>query len=296
MTVVGLCISGAIAAFAALGSSSRGVVAPAPAPPVPDVAQKQKALDEERAALARSREEAQAARDQAPTPATADAGSVDAAPAAQTPQHETKKKKKRAPEYTGPVLSKADAQKVLEPEILSCMKASGTYYLITRLGNDRHGSSVPPLHLTGTSVVDYVPTPGFAKTPLGRCVARAGSAVHAPAYRGNYIYFGLHNNAVPDPLAGAAANMSKSAARKALSSLDDEARDCAHSHPDGSRPGESTTVVVTFLGATGQANKVRPLYVEPTSAYARCIAGVYRKAVTSTFKRTEDQVTYVLKP
>ena len=125
----------------------------------------------------------------------------------------------------------------------------------------------------------------------------AGSAVHAPAYRGNYIYFGLHNDAVPDPWSGdSLATPGTTAAKKALSSLDDEARDCAHSHPNGGRPGESTTVVVTFLGVTGQASKVRTLYVEPKSAYARCIAGVYRKAVTGRFKRIEDQVTYQFEP
>ncbi len=295
MAVVGLCVAGAVVAFVANRAPSSRVVTPVPAQPSLDTAQLQRQLEEGRTAVARARAEAQAAIDQARVASTADAGSIAVAPAAEPPQPR-KPKKKKEPEYTGPVLSKQDAQKALEPEIISCMKASGTYYLITRLGNDRHGHGVPALHLTGTSVVDYVPTPGFAKTPLGQCVARAGSAVHAPAYRGNYIYFGLHNSAVPDPLAGAAELLNNTAAKKALAALDDEARDCAHSHPGGGRPGEATTVIVKFLGVTGQATKVETLYVEPKSAYARCIAGVYRKAVIAKFKRIDGQVTYVLKP
>src|SRR5690606_33513865 len=100
----------------------------------------------------------------------------------------------------------------------------------------RRGGTVPPLGLTGTSIVDYKPTPDFAKTPLGGCVARAASAVRAPAYSGNYIYFGLRNDSIPDPLANAPARLETAAAKRALAAFDDEARDCSTRSPAGSRP------------------------------------------------------------
>ncbi len=294
VAVVGMVVAGMVVSFVARTSSRVTTPTPAVAP----VALRDD-LAAERQALARARAEAEAqieaARSEAAQVAMVaaiDAGA--AAPAAEP--RPAKRAAPKVPDYTGPVLSKADAQKALEPELLSCMKQAGVYYLITRLGNDRKGSSVPPLHLTGTSVVDYVPTPGFAKTSLGQCVARAGAAVHAPAYRGNYIYFGLHNDAVADPLAGAPNELNQAKAKRALSALDDEARDCVTSHPEGSRPGERVTLLATFQGVTGRVSKVELLYVDRKSPYARCVAGVYGKASTETFKRIESRVTYVLQP
>jgi hypothetical protein len=193
-------------------------------------------------------------------------------------------------------VTRSQAEKVITPEILSCMKKQGVYYLITRLGNDRHGSSVPPLHLTGTSVVDYEPTPGFAKTPLGRCVARAGKAVRAPAYGGNYIYFGLRNESIPDPLGDAPPKLDRTAANEALAALDDEARDCQRSHPRGSRPGEKVSISVRFQGATGRVSGVNPYYVPGRSPYARCLSSVYHKATVGKFKRIDGKVMHVLAP
>lgn len=172
---------------------------------------------------------------------------------------------------TGPVSTKKDAEEVLRPELLACMKEHGVHYLITRLGNEPRGATVPPLGLTGTSVVDYKPTPGFAATPLGRCVARAGSGVRAPAYGGNYIYFGLRNESIPDPLADAPARLDTEAAQQALAALDDEARDCATRSPAGSRPGESVSVMVFFEGATGKVSRVEPYYIDiGRSTFPRC--------------------------
>lgn len=302
VAVVGMLVAGMVVAMVARTASR---VATPPAPAVSQASQqlmREKAAAERRVMEARARAEAaaQAATAESQrvqiaavaTSAPIDAGSASAA----SEPRRRKRAAPKAPEYTGPVLSKADAQKALEPELQSCMKQAGVYYLITRLGNDRKGSSVPPLHLTGTSVVDYVPTPGFAKTPLGKCVARAGAAVRAPAYRGNYIYFGLHNDAVADPLAGAPNELNQAKAKKALSALDDEARDCATSHAKGSRPGERTTLLATFQGVTGRVSKVELLYVDRKSPYARCVAEVYGKASTDKFKRIESRVTYVLKP
>lgn len=197
---------------------------------------------------------------------------------------------------TGPVLTKKDAEAVLRPEVLSCMKQHGVHYLITRLGNERRGANVPALRLTEESIVDYKRTPGFASTPLGRCVARAGSGVRAPAYGGDYIYFGLRNESIPDPLADAPAQIDRRAAEQALAALDDEARDCNTRGLAGSRPGESVSVSVTFEGATGKVSKVEPNYVDIRSAYGRCMFSVYRKATVGKFRDIDERVLHTLNP
>jgi hypothetical protein len=200
------------------------------------------------------------------------------------------------PVPTGPILTKKDAEEVLRPELMKCMKEHGVHYLITRLGNERRGANVPALSLTDTSVVDYKRTPGFAATPLGRCVARAGAAVRAPAYGGNYIYFGLRNESIPDPLADAPARLDTTAAEQALAALDDEARDCATRNPAGSRPGESVSVMVYFEGATGKVTRVEPYYIDSRSGYGRCLSSVYRKATVTKFREIEHQWRHVLAP
>jgi hypothetical protein len=205
-------------------------------------------------------------------------------------------KRKADPVPTGPIVTKKEAEEILRPQVLACMKQHGVHYLITRLGNERRGANVPTLGLTGTSIVDYKPTPGFATTPLGRCVARAGSAVRAPAYSGNYIYFGLRDDSIPDPLADAPARLDTTAAKQALAALDDEARDCTTRSPSGSRPGESVSVLVYFGGATGEVSKVEPYYVDTRSAYGRCLTAVYRKANVGKFRDIEGKVVHVLSP
>lgn len=212
------------------------------------------------------------------------------------PARSTRRKAPPEPVPTGPVLTKKEAEEVLRPEVLACMKEHGVHYLITRIGNTRRGSSVPALGLTGLSVVDYQPTPGFAKTALGRCVARAASAVRAPAYGGNYIYFGLRNESIPDPLADAPARLDAKLAEQALAALDDEARDCATRSPAGSRPGEAVKILVSFAGATGEVLKVEPFYIDLKSAYGRCLSSVYRKATVGKFRRIDDQVLHRLAP
>lgn len=197
---------------------------------------------------------------------------------------------------TGPILTKKEAESVLRPELMACMKQHGVHYLITRLGNERRGANVPTLRLVDTSIVDYKPTPGFATTPLGRCVARAGSGVRAPAYGGDYIYFGLRNESIPDPLADAPARLDSRAAEQALAALDDEARDCNTRGLAGSRPGESVSVSVTFEGATGKVSKVEPHYVDTRSAYGRCMFSVYRKATVGKFRDIDERVLHRLEP
>lgn len=221
---------------------------------------------------------------------------VAAAVAPAAPARGTRRKAAASAAPTGPVSTKKDAEEVLRPELLSCMKQHGVHYLITRLGNNRRGANVPPLGLTGTSIVDYKPTPGFAATPLGRCVARAASGVRAPAYGGDYIYFGLRNESTPDPLADAPARLDTAAAEQALAALDDEARDCATRSPAGSRPGESVSVMVSFQGATGKVSKVEPYYVDIRSAYGRCLSSVFRKATVGKFREIDHQVRHVLAP
>jgi hypothetical protein len=220
----------------------------------------------------------------------ADAAIVEALPAP------AKRPKPAAPVYTGPIVTKQEAEKILRPELLTCMKQHGVHYLITRLGNERRGANVPPLGIVDTSVVDYKRMPGFASSPLGKCIARAGGAVRAPAYGGDYIYFGLRHDEVPDPMANVAARLDQKAAELAVSALDDEARDCTQRSPAGSRPGESVRILVFFEGATGKVSKVEPYYVDTRSAYGRCLAAVYRKATVDKFREIEQKVLHVLAP
>jgi hypothetical protein len=241
IAIAGLVISGAIVAFLARPPSQHAV-APAPnqrtdttypAQPLPP---------------AKTDAVAAIVTDEVAPPAPEDATVVPAD--LPTARHTPRKDVARAP--AGPISTKQEAEQILRPELLACMKEHQVHYLITRLGNKPDGGTVPPLGLTLTSVVDFKPTPGFASTPLGRCLARAASAVRAPAYGGNYIYFGLRQDSVPDPLADAAARLDAAAAKKTLSVLDDEARDCGTRSPAGSRPGESVRIMVSFHGATGQ--------------------------------------------
>lgn len=221
---------------------------------------------------------------------------VAAAVSPAAPARDTRRRAAGNAAPTGPVSTRKEAEEVLRPELLACMKQSGVHYLITRLGNNPRGANVPPLGLTGTSIVDYKPTPGFAATPLGRCVARAASGVRAPAYGGNYIYFGLRNESIPDPLADAPERLDTAAAKQALAAFDDEARDCTTRSPAGSRPGESVSVMVSFEGATGKVSKVEPYYVNIRSAYGRCLSSVYRKATVARFREIDHDVVHVLAP
>jgi LSD1 subclass zinc finger protein len=284
----GVLVTGAIAALLAQ-STSRRATAPAPERPTAMASPTHlEAAPPEPIAPAMT---PLAPPDAATDDAAAGPDLADAAPAARAPRP-----RGPAGPDPGPVVTKQEAEQILRPEVLACMREQGVHYLITRLGNQRQGGRVPPLALTGTSVVDYQPTPGFAKTPLGRCVARAASAVRAPAYRGNYIYFGLRNDAVPDPLADAPARLDPAAARQALATLDDEARDCAARHPAGSRPGEPVSIMVFFLGATGQVSDVQPYHVDKKSAYSRCLSTVYRKATVGRFRAIDHKILHVLTP
>jgi hypothetical protein len=212
------------------------------------------------------------------------------------PARGTRPRAAREPAPTGPVSSKKEAEAILRPELLACMKEHGVHYLITRLGNNVRGGTVPALGLVETSVVDYKHTPGFATTPLGRCVARAARGVRAPAYGGDSIYFGLREDSIPDPLADAPAHLDAEAAKQALSARDDEARDCTTRSPSGSRPGESQSVMVYFEGATGKVSRVEPYYVDIRSAYGRCLTSVYRKVTVGKFREIEHYVVIAVAP
>lgn len=275
LAVAGVATSGAIAAFV----SSRRTATPSPqAVATPSVV----AVD----ALAPESDPLVPESKPAPDPLTT----------VTPPTPAPKARPKPAPVPTGPISTKKEAEEVLRPAVLACMKEHGTYYLITRLGNERRGGTVPSLGLTGTSVVDYKETPGFASTPLGRCVAKAAGGVRAPAYGGNYIYFGLRNESIPDPLADAPAGLVHDTAQQVLAALDDEARDCATRSPAGGRPGEEVSVMVFFEGATGKVSRIEPYYIELRSAYGRCLSAVYRRANVGKFRAIEDKVVHHLKP
>lgn len=203
------------------------------------------------------------------------------------------------PEPSTPVVSKAEAEAALKPEILSCMRQNRVHYLITRIGQGygkRQSGTLPALRIVETAYVDYRPVPGFAKTPLGRCVSAAASQIRCSAFRGNYIYFGLRNNTVPDPLAGQPESLDHGAAKQALTALDEEARDCARRAPSGSKPGETVRVSVTFTGFDGRVKKVEPIYVKAKSDYAKCLKSVYKKAQVPRFRRLDDRTMHALAP
>jgi hypothetical protein len=284
LMVAGVVATGAIAAFVV--SRSRAVVTTEPAPNRPLAQTSSNELTTWQATVS------PAAHDAGSEPDAQQSVDVEQKP----PDVRGTRPKEAAPArvYSGPISTKKDAEQILRPELLACMKEHGVHYLITRLGNKRRGASVPPLGLTGTSVVDYKSTPGFATTPLGRCVARAASAVRAPVYGGDYIYFGLRHDSVPDPLADAPARLDTKAAKQALSAHDDEARDCTTRSPAGSRPGESLSIMVSFEGATGKVSQVEPYYVDIKSAYARCLSSVYRKATVDKFREIDHMVVHVL--
>jgi hypothetical protein len=276
--ILGVVCTGAIAAFVAQSRSRTPMTASEPEPVT--------------APATPAHVEPAPTPEPAPDPLQAITAVTPDAPTAPAPAP----KRKADPAPTGPIVTKKEAEDILRPQLLAGMKQAGVHYLITRLGNERRGANVPALGLTGTSIVDYKPTPGFATTPLGRCVARAGSAVRAPAYSGDYIYFGLRDNSIPDPLADAPARLDTKAAKQALEALDDEARDCTTRSPSGSRPGESVSVLVYWGGATGEVSKVEPYYVDTGSAYGRCLAAVYRKARVGKFRDIEGKVVHVLSP
>ncbi len=205
----------------------------------------------------------------------------------------------KMPEPTGPILSKQEAQKMLEPEILSCMKQHNVHYLIVDIGQGYgkyKAGALPPLKVAETPYVEYKPAPGFSKSPLGKCVLAAAAPIRVSAFRGNYMIFGLRNPSAPDPLAGRPEFLDRTAAESALSDLDNEARMCQSSAPDGSRPGETVSISVTFQGFDGSVLVVEPGYIKYKSPYGKCLRNVYGKAKVPTFRRLKDRLMHQLRP
>ena len=226
--------------------------------------------------------------------------------AADAPKKKSSSKKKKSntaeastPAPAGPILSKQEAQKVLEPKILSCMKQHNVHYLIADIGQGYgkfKSGTLPPLKVVETPYVNYKPTPGFSKSPLGKCVLAAAAPIRVSAFKGNYMYFGLRNPGAPDPLAGRPESIDRPAAESALANLDNEARQCQIGAPDGSKPGETVSISVTFQGIDGSTTKVEPVYVKYKSPYGKCLRKVYGKAKVPTFRRLTERVMHQLAP
>lgn len=228
-----------------------------------------------------------------------DGASSDDSPAPRaTPRRRPSPKPAKARPKT-PVMSKKDAQEVLEPELLACMKKHGTHHVIVRIGQGygaKKTGPLGPLTIVDKTVVNYADAPGFKRSALGQCVLTAISGLRADTARGNYIYFGLVNKAAPDPLEGANAKMTNEQGVAAMTALDDEARDCARRHPDEAPEGRVVRVQATFQGVDGKVTRVEPLYLETKSPYARCLKRVYGKAVVPRFRRLTEKHMHKLTP
>jgi len=198
-----------------------------------------------------------------------------------------------------PVMSKKEAQEVLEPELLACMKKHATHHVIVRIGQGYRGRKtgpLGPLAIVDKTTVNYADAPKFKRSPLGKCMQVAISGLRADTARGNYMYFGLVNKAAPDPLEGANAKMSHEQGVAAMTAHDEEARDCARRHPDGATEGRVVRVQATFRGVDGKVSRVEPLYLDSKSPYTKCIKGVYRKATVPRFRRLSEKHMHKLAP
>lgn len=238
--------------------------------------------------------------DRSPARATRDApGPSDAREERQRPAPRTAPPPRTpGPKPSGPVLSKDEATRVLEPKVLQCMKRAGVHYVITRVGQGYKVSDKGPLAPIGVlgdpepNYVDYRRVRGFERTPLGRCIDRAARRVRVRAFRGNYIYLGIRNPSTPDPLAGLARQVDQKAAKAALSERDGHARECVRRHPDEATEGKVVSMLVHFTGHDGKVQKVEPYYMDQRSAFTRCIVGAYSSTRVSRFRGLSDKVLH----
>ena len=185
------------------------------------------------------------------------------------------------PNDTRPILSKEEAQALLEPELLACLKAANKYHLYVRIGQGYDAPSTGPLYplivVRDDATVDYLDVDDFSTKPLGKCVAEAALGVRTPAHRGAYMMFGIENPAAPDPRAGAPKRLDQKAATRALEAFDGEARECASRYPEQTKPGQTISFAVTFRGVDGAVTRVEPFYVRK-EPYETCLKEAYMKA------------------
>lgn len=201
--------------------------------------------------------------------------------AAVEPQAKQEEGPKPDPSDTRPILSKKEAQALLEPELLACLKAANKYHLYVRIGQGYDAPSTGPLYplivVRDDATVDYLDVDDFSTKPLGKCVAEAALGVRTPAHRGAYMMFGIENPAAPDPRAGAPKRLDQKAATRALEAFDGEARECASRYPEQTKPGQTISFAVTFRGVDGAVTRVEPFYVRK-EPYETCLKEAYMKA------------------
>ena len=185
------------------------------------------------------------------------------------------------------VLGKNEAKAVLEPALLSCMKAESVHYLIARLGQGYDTKSTGPLDpliFVDNAWVDYREVDDLTDTTLGQCILKAAAEVTTRAQRGNYIYFGLRNPDAPDPLEGAPERIPHDEAAAALAAMDGEARECARRFPDSAPFGESLGLEVHFFGIDGTVEKIRIFYQDTQSPHTQCLIEAYSQAISPQFR------------
>ncbi|MFC1525550.1 hypothetical protein ACFL6X_01930 [Candidatus Latescibacterota bacterium] len=191
------------------------------------------------------------------------------------------------PNDTRPLLSREEAQALLEPELLTCLKAANKHHLYVRIGQGHDAPSTGPLYplavVRDVATVDYLDVVDFTSTPMGKCVAEAARGVRAPAHGGAYMMLEIENPAAPDPLAGAPERLDQKAAIRALEAFDGEARECAKRYPEQAKPGQTISFAVTFRGVDGAVTRVEPFYVGK-GPYETCLKEAYRKAKGPRFR------------
>jgi hypothetical protein len=200
----------------------------------------------------------------------------------------------------GPAVSKAEAETILKPKILACMKQENVYFLQVDVGQGygKHKPEVmPPLIIVDESDVNYKPVARLEKTALGKCILAAAAPIRTSAFGGNYMGFGLINESAPDPLAGAEKNLNWEEAKKVLSALDGEARQCRQKFPIAEWEGRTIDLDVQFWGADGSLKRVDPGYIDSRSAFSKCLTALYKKkASISRFRSEWGSFRYDLKP
>ncbi|MFH1810147.1 MAG: hypothetical protein ABIJ09_15480 [Pseudomonadota bacterium] len=197
-----------------------------------------------------------------------------------------------------PVVSRPQAIRMLEPELLSCMKQHKVHYFIVRIGQgyDAPPGLYPPLVvLYDNATVEYREVQGFSATPLGRCVVAAAARLWTDAPRGAYMHFGLRNPDARDPLAGKPRSINQALAHKALGDLDEAARDCGRRQLPGFKPGRDLSMIVRFRGIDGQVEQVEPYYIDEKSPYDQCIRAAYKSATVPQFRELSDKVLHKLR-
>ena len=203
------------------------------------------------------------------------------------------------PEQTGPILTKAEAERVLKEPLLECLRESGRYAMIVRIGQGYKAATegpLPPLQIfNNEATIDYRSVKNFTGTPLGECVANAALGVRTRAFKGNYMRFAVTNPEVADPLAHASKTIDQKAAQQALSKFDEEARECVVRYPQYAEPGKTISFSINFRGVDGTVTEVLPFYVKD-SPYRSCLEESYQKAMVPPFRRLHTKVIHKLAP